>query len=166
MGGVSTNGLSWISTYPSSSSSIPFRSITSSVNTDAVGGSVSSVEGTSSSVRAPTVTSTLAIGASDSELNWHNASPGRTTSSTSFNIVPMTPLRTALISCTALSVCSSTIGSPTLTGSPAILNHFPTDASKTDSPKSGATISSMYPCVLSVVFWCRLIDFQTDSAYF
>src|SRR5689334_39700 len=59
-----------------------------------------------------------------------------------------TPAAGAGTSSVTLSVSSSTSGSSTATASPACLNHFPTVASVTDSPRVGTRISAMTSSIL------------------
>src|SRR6185312_10506065 len=58
-------------------------------------------------------------------------------------ISPSTPAAGAGTSNVTLSVSSSTKGSSTATGSPGFLNHLPTVASVTDSPRVGTRMSAM-----------------------
>ena len=76
-------------------------------------------------------------GAADAaaSLIWPSKAPALTVSPSLATISARTPDAGALTSSVTLSVSSSTIGSSTLTGSPAFLNHRPTVASVTNFPK-------------------------------
>ena len=76
-----------------------------------------------------------------SALDAWTTAPGTASASVSSRISASTPAAGAGTSWVTLSVSSSTRGSSAATASPACLNHWPTVASTTDSPKVGTRIS-------------------------
>ena len=76
-------------------------------------------------------------------LIWPSSAPTATVSPFFAAISESTPAAGAGTSSVTLSVSSSTSGSSTATASPGCLNHLPTVASVTDSPRVGTRISAM-----------------------
>ena len=82
-------------------------------------------------------------GAPAPSLIWPSSAPTATVSPFLAAISPSTPVAGAGTSSVTLSVSSSTSGSSTATASPGCLNHLPTVASVTDSPRVGTRMSAM-----------------------
>ena len=76
---------------------------------------------------------------------WPSSAPTATVSPSLAAISPSTPAAGAGTSSVTLSVSSSTSGSSTATASPGFLNHLPTVASVTDSPRVGTRMSVAMP---------------------
>src|SRR5262245_7802429 len=76
-------------------------------------------------------------------LIWPSNAPTATVSPFFTTTSDKTPAAGAGTSSVTLSVSSSTSGSSTATASPGCLNHFPTVASVTDSPRVGTRMSAM-----------------------
>src|SRR5579875_8412 len=93
----------------------------------------------------PTTTAGLAELAPDS-LIWPSSAPTATVAPSCAATSESTPLAGAGTSSVTLSVSSSTRGSSTATVSPGRLNHLPTVASVTDSPREGTRISVITFC--------------------
>src|SRR5450755_1597188 len=74
-------------------------------------------------------------------LIWPRIAPTPTVSPFLAAISPSTPAAGAGTSSVTLSVSNSTNGSSTATASPGCLNHLPTVASVTDSPRVGTRMS-------------------------
>ena len=85
----------------------------------------------------------LAGAATAPSLIWPSNAPTPTVSPFLAVISPSTPAAGAGTSSVTLSVSSSTSGSSTATASPGCLNHLPTVASVTDSPRVGTRMSAM-----------------------
>src|SRR5262245_29719199 len=76
-----------------------------------------------------------------------------------------TPAAGAGTSKLTLSVSSSTSGSSTATASPGCLNHLPTVASVTDSPRAGTRMSAMAPILfVTAGLVPALHDFLADTS--
>src|SRR4029079_5672842 len=85
-----------------------------------------------------------ALGAAQApSLIWPSSAPTATVSPFFTATSDNTPAAGAGTSSVTLSVSSSTNGSSTATASPGCLNHFPTVASVTDSPRVGTRMSAM-----------------------
>ncbi len=82
-------------------------------------------------------------GAPAPSLIWPSSAATPTVSPVLAAISDKTPAAGAGTSSVTLSVSSSTTGSSTATASPGCLNHLPTVASVTDSPRVGTRISAM-----------------------
>ena len=96
--------------------------------------------GGSLGLAAATSVATLAA-ASAPSLIWPSSAPTATVSPSLAEISDKTPAAGAGTSSVTLSVSNSTTGSSTATASPGCLNHLPTVASVTDSPRVGTRMS-------------------------
>src|SRR5512139_83991 len=84
-----------------------------------------------------------AFGAPAPSLIWPSSAPTATVSPFFAAMSESTPAAGAGTSSVTLSVSSSTSGSSAATASPGCLNHLPTVASVTDSPRVGTRMSAM-----------------------
>ena len=96
-----------------------------------------------------------ALAAPAPSLIWPSSAPTATVSPFLAAISDSTPAAGAGTSSVTLSVSSSTSGSSTATASPGCLNHLPTVASVTDSPRVGTRMSVMISIRPKIVSDCH-----------